>query len=49
MSTKKVLLPRVQAQLIMVFQISIKSTMLKNKDFSRFHMLRCCIYHTQKF
>ena len=29
-------------------QLLIKSKMLKNKDFSGFQILRCCIYHANK-
>ena len=36
-------------QLSMEFQMLIKSKLLKNKDFSCFQMLRCCIYHAHKY
>ena len=35
-------------QLRMKFQMLIKLKMVKNKDFSCFQTLRCCIYHANK-
>ena len=34
-------------QLSMVFQLLIKYKKQKNKDFSGFQILRCCIYHVK--
>ena len=36
-------------QLSMEFQMLIKPRMLKNKRFSCFQQLRCCIYHAHKY
>ena len=38
----------VHAQLLSKFQLLIKTKMVKNKDFSCFQTLRCCIYHANK-
>ena len=41
--------PRGYKTFVMLYSTEHGISMLKNKDFSCFQMLRCCIYHAQKY